>query len=365
MSGARQAKALLIVSGGCDTDCIFCLRNEIRRRKPAPVPARVDFEALDAFLRASLLMRVAWLEIGGDEPTWLEPGLLEAVIRRGRALGFRSVRMVTNGVRLGQEKGALERFLDWGATEFALPLYGADARTHDAITQRPGSFEATTKAVAAIARTEGRALLHTVVLRQNERQLEAMASLAGGWGLSLMISPLRRRDPHVEYERLLPLEHQGPFSLQGPRAVGGTTLNLLEGQMTWFEAESEMFLREFLAREGLAGERLAKMTERLGESPIFYDARRFLELLESLATGRLEGFKRELWTAGSAARALSLGSARLAKGADEEAVEAFRDALGYKSNDAASNRAKEIARRLLESMLRRGRKAAAAGGERA
>jgi pyruvate-formate lyase-activating enzyme len=119
---------------------------------------------------------VAWLEhgrklgatgawFGGGEPT-LHDGLGRAVAR-ARSLGYRRVRLQTNGLRLAYPEyvAGLARA---GLTEVALAVKGWDARSHDGLLRRHGAWELLGRAAANVRaaglRLEADVLLTTPLL---------------------------------------------------------------------------------------------------------------------------------------------------------------------------------------------------------
>jgi pyruvate-formate lyase-activating enzyme len=85
---------------------------------------------------------------GGGEPT-LRPDLVP-LVGRARALGYRRIRIQTNGLRFAYP-AFLQACARAGMTEVSVSVKGADARAHDAITRVPGSFASLTAGVRALA----------------------------------------------------------------------------------------------------------------------------------------------------------------------------------------------------------------------
>lgn len=160
----------IVVGSTCNNNCLFC--NECRNDLQEVAPALVRHE----------LQRHA---AGGDvmfasgEPT-LEPRLPE-YIRWARELGYRRIGVTTNARRLGYEAFA-RRLLESGLNHLVVSLHGPDARTHDAQTRTPGSFDQTLAGLATAARLRRDYPLSihssTVVSRRNvERLVETFAIL--------------------------------------------------------------------------------------------------------------------------------------------------------------------------------------------
>ncbi len=91
----------------------------------------------------------AWF--GGGEPT-LHGDLPRAIVA-ARRLGYRTVRLQTNGLRLAYPDYA-RQLVDLGLNQVSLLAMGHDAAAHDAVTRVPGSFELMNRAALNLAGLE-------------------------------------------------------------------------------------------------------------------------------------------------------------------------------------------------------------------
>lgn len=102
---------------------------------------------------------------------------LPELARRARASGFEHVRIQTHGARLAQEAYCRE-LVEAGIDEYFVSVTAADAATHDAITQVPGSFERTLRGLENLDAHEGvTTLTNTVITRLSYRQLPDVVRL--------------------------------------------------------------------------------------------------------------------------------------------------------------------------------------------
>lgn len=102
---------------------------------------------------------------------------LPELARRARASGFEHVRIQTHGARLAQEAYCRE-LVEAGIDEYFVSVTAADAATHDAITQVPGSFERTLRGLENLDAHEGvTTLTNTVITRLSYRQLPGVVRL--------------------------------------------------------------------------------------------------------------------------------------------------------------------------------------------
>ncbi|MEK7859534.1 MAG: radical SAM protein [Elusimicrobiota bacterium] len=349
----RNGAALLEVSAGCNADCLFCLRNESGRGR-APLPEQADIPALAFFLTLARRLGLRRLLIGGDEPTVLGPGPLESMLARARAAGFSDIALFSNAILLGKASFR-RRLVAAGVTSFHLPLYGPEASVHDAVTQRKGSFQSLSRAVADL-RGRARTELHSVVLRQNQRRLGEMRALAARWGVGLLVQSLQRRGDPVGYEDLAPAA--GPAGRRPrpaatrPESKGeGPQLrfNVLLGRLNFSDQGSPLlteFLRAALRGLGAPAPLREGVLRRYERKPSFRDPERFLRLLDLLAARRFDDAELALYHPADAASALALGLRTRDR-------RAFEDALLFRDIDEASLRAKARARAELEGACRR------------
>lgn len=345
---ADPRKALLEFSAGCNTDCLFCLRNEIRSKEPAP--KAVDFERLSSFLALVRRLGLSRIELGGDEPLVLPLETVGGVIAACRRARFEEIRLVSNGVALGRE-GAARQIVDLGVDVFILPIYGPDGEIHDAVTQRKGSFAAVKSAALALAACgdKARVIMHTIPLRQNERHMSRMVSLVEGWGLKLQVAKLRQEAPHVDYAPLKPLGRIKP--VPGPLWGDHVKIryNVLSGEINRdVERDSlSALLRDVLKGLGMPVSLLRSVLGRIEKKPGFGDPARILSLLELAAAGSFGDFEFELLGCSSPSEALELGRRRLAAGRRAEALRALREALRFRADGGPAAAAMRQALRII------------------
>lgn len=99
---------------------------------------------------------------------------LPELARRARAGGFEHVRIQTHGMRLANKRYCRE-LVDAGIDEYFVSVTAADAATHDAITEVPGSFDKTVRGLENLEEFDGVvSLTNTVVTKRSYRQLPAV-----------------------------------------------------------------------------------------------------------------------------------------------------------------------------------------------
>jgi len=113
----------------------------------------------------------------GSEVT-LRPDLPDWA-RQARRHGFEHVRIQTHGMRLAQEDYCRE-LVDAGIDEYFVSVTAADAATHDAITEIPGSFDKTMRGLENLdAFDDVATLTNTVITRLSYRQLPLLVHRVG------------------------------------------------------------------------------------------------------------------------------------------------------------------------------------------
>ena len=118
------------------------------------------------------------LTLTGSEVT-LHRGLPD-MARRARASGFEHVRIQTHGMRLA-DADYCRLLVDAGVDEYFVSVTAADAATHDAITQVPGSFDRTIAGLHQLDRFAGVSLLtNTVITTLSHAQLPAVVRRLAG-----------------------------------------------------------------------------------------------------------------------------------------------------------------------------------------
>lgn len=103
---------------------------------------------------------------------------LTELARMARDNGFSHVRIQTHGMKLANEK-YLQELVDAGVDEYFVSITAADAATHDAITQVPGSFERTMRGLENLEHHDVATMTNTVITRLSYEQLPALVKRVG------------------------------------------------------------------------------------------------------------------------------------------------------------------------------------------
>ena len=157
----------------CNLKCVHCMIEDTMDRLEPESPA--SFERVLAHNRQARQWK--GLILTGSEVTLRRD--LPDLARMARDSGFEHVRIQTHGMRLANERYCRE-LVEAGIDEYFVSVTAADAATHDAITEVPGSFDRTLRGLENLeAFPHVAALTNTVVTRLSYRQLPEVVERLG------------------------------------------------------------------------------------------------------------------------------------------------------------------------------------------
>ena len=183
----------------CNSGCVFCTNQAEGWREGA---ARFSYARLARRLKAykagagPLLKFDAargYFNLTGGEPT-LHPEFHKVLALVRTEFPAALIRLLTNGRAFAYADFARRALgIARAPFELALPLMGHDARTHDALSRAPGSFEQTLRGLGNIRRLRGpgqRVELRVVLTRPVVRRLDRLLDWAArelGWADRLVV----------------------------------------------------------------------------------------------------------------------------------------------------------------------------------
>ena len=196
-----------VFSCNCSQDCIFCGPLGQYRFKSEEYLLQVRDRAYAA-IKEFRDGGYDKIEVSGLDPIEFE-GLAE-YIGALRSAGFKWVRISTHGSRLS-DIGFARKLLKENVDLFRIPLYGATAQAHDAITRTRGSFDRTVQGIRNIKAIGGtKVLLTSLLFRQNCLELCRIFDLMVELGADEMyFSPVLISNN--DYSYYIPSKFQGPF----------------------------------------------------------------------------------------------------------------------------------------------------------
>lgn len=154
----------------CNIECRFCyyLESVEARRKDRDLSTAEAKRLLGGIRRQGLEI----VDLTGGEPTLRQD--LPELARYAKEIGFRSVALITNGLRLAQP-GYAQQLVASGIDDFLFSLHGPTAEMHDALTRRPGSYEALLRGIEKVRALGVKIRSNTVVTGLNVDALEPLA----------------------------------------------------------------------------------------------------------------------------------------------------------------------------------------------
>lgn len=171
----------LAISSDCDQSCAFCSIKEL-------MPPEGDSDTVLARVRQDLATSraagITGVRFNGYDPL-AYPRILD-VVAYATALGYERADVFSPCTRLADRafcEALCERLP--AATTFHVPLYAADAATHDAIVGRPGAHALARAAVDNVVALRGREAVRvlSVVTQEAPEAVVALAAWAEGQGL--------------------------------------------------------------------------------------------------------------------------------------------------------------------------------------
>ena len=166
------------VTWQCDLRCAHCYLTDRENRELTLAEASDLLDQLAGQGTMSLLLS------GGDP--FVRPNFLQ-IVEMARKRWF-EVRIITNGLRI--DDNIAESLEKLGVRQVSMSLYSADPREHDALTLKPGSFEAVMRAAKALKRAGLPICFKTVVTRKNTRRFKQLAEIVEEFDASWEVTPL-------------------------------------------------------------------------------------------------------------------------------------------------------------------------------
>ncbi|MGH2536907.1 MAG: radical SAM/SPASM domain-containing protein [Candidatus Promineifilaceae bacterium] len=182
----------------CNERCTHCYLDVLP--PGAKVPGELSTEEAKGVIDQLAELGALTISFSGGE-VFLRRDIFE-IAQHARSRGF-AVRFFTNGILIKPE--VADKIAAVRPVVVELSVYGVDAETHDGITQVPGSFELTMRAVRLLLERSVRCIIKTPVMRENIHQIPALKQLAADLGITfqydLTIVPKHTGDPS-------PLKHR-------------------------------------------------------------------------------------------------------------------------------------------------------------
>lgn len=191
IESAHPYSASLELTYTCNLACRYCYnpvarKNQPRRNPPPPPPGPpLAFEEYVDLLDQMKEMGILYLTFTGGEAL-LHPRFWDlAAEAKKRAF---ALRIFTNGVAITE--GTARRLKELAPFCIEMSLHGADAKTAEALTQVPGSFDRQMEALRHLRAQGLRVYLKVVVTRLVENQLQEIRELGQRFGYPVYFDPV-------------------------------------------------------------------------------------------------------------------------------------------------------------------------------
>jgi len=159
----------------CNNQCVFCVQGRKRDSLPAKDILEIKSSLEEAFLKGK-----REVVLTGGEPT-LHPDFFD-IVKIAKKIGFAVIQIQSNGRLFAYEDFCAKAVLA-GANQFSPSLHGADAKTHDFLTQAQGSFEQTKKGIKNLKKLKQYVLTNSVITSKNFKRLPQLAKLLVSLGV--------------------------------------------------------------------------------------------------------------------------------------------------------------------------------------
>lgn len=169
------------VTPRCNLACRHCY-NPYKRPGERTPPVHGYSRNLATLRRLLAQAELKQITLSGGEPLLAERFLELVLWLRLKGL---PITLISNGTQ--GEPGEWEQLAQLGVGLFELPVLGPDAATHDAITQQPGSFEATQATIRLLVGHRAKVCAAVVVSRMNLERLEDTLALAAELGVGSVL----------------------------------------------------------------------------------------------------------------------------------------------------------------------------------
>jgi AdoMet-dependent heme synthase len=182
----------------CNERCTHCYLDVMP--PSSQVPGELNTEEAKRVVDELASLGALTITFSGGE-VFLRKDIFE-IADYARRKGF-AIRFFTNGILIKPELA--DKIAAVKPVVVELSLYGVDAATHDSITQVPGSWDLTIRAVNLLLERKVRCIIKTPVMKENIGQINALRQLAKDMGITfqydLTIIPKHTGD-------LTPLKHR-------------------------------------------------------------------------------------------------------------------------------------------------------------
>jgi radical SAM protein with 4Fe4S-binding SPASM domain len=202
----------------CNERCTHCYLDVLS--PGSQVPGELNTEEAKETIDALAELGGLTITFSGGE-VFLRRDIFE-IAAYARQKGF-AIRFFTNGILI--KASVADKIAAVKPVVVELSVYGSNAETHDEITQVPGSFDLTMRAIRLLLERNVRCIIKTPIMKENIEQVDELRQLAVDMGITFQydltiipkhtgdVSPLKHRPSDEQLlvflrERMKPGEFQ-------------------------------------------------------------------------------------------------------------------------------------------------------------
>lgn len=175
------------VTSRCNLRCVHCYAEAESNAIKAEQHIDISLEEFKRVIDEAAGLNCQKLQLTGGEPTLRDD--LRELITYANASGFKIIEIFTNGTHLTESM--IQFFADTGV-HVAVSIHSYCARTHDAITRVPGSFERTLNSIKLLRAHGVSTRCATIAMKQNENELDETSYFLSQLGVhSAFPDPIR------------------------------------------------------------------------------------------------------------------------------------------------------------------------------
>lgn len=166
----KNRKVKIHTNHACNLKCRFCYYGDsacIKEKDPT-------LDELKSWLKKAKENGALDVDFCGGEPT-LRPDFPE-LLEYTRKIGYRIIGVTTNGQRMAN-RDYVKKLVKSGLNDALFSLQGYNAKTHDYLTQVPGSFDRIIKAIKNVKKSGIILRINSTVTKENYKHLPKLAKL--------------------------------------------------------------------------------------------------------------------------------------------------------------------------------------------
>lgn len=162
----------------CNIGCKMCYQSRVNLSELSTLQIK---DILDQLANAGCL----YLSLTGGEPLLREDFFQIAEYAKKKNF---AISLQTNGTLISEEQARKIKELNF--LQVQISILGANAKTHDAITQSPGSFDKAIRAVRLLVENKVDVVFKTTLIKDNYQEYHQITKLAEDLGAKPYFSPM-------------------------------------------------------------------------------------------------------------------------------------------------------------------------------